>query len=191
MEAQALACHSKNARREGRTIVFIDESGISQRPHRVRTWAPRGQTPVLQDCFNWKTLSAVAGVTFWNFYFRLHPGPIRAPQGVEFPDALKRQVRGPLLVIWDRLPAHRSALVRRYVEASGGRIEVQFRPAYAPELNPVESLWGDWKQHELANVCPREYWQLGAMARLALKKIKRKRKRLIGAFWQQAELSLD
>ena len=81
--------------------------------------------------------------------------------------------------------------MRRYVEASGGRIQVEFLPAYAPELNPVEYLWGWWKQHELANVCPREFWQLGAVARMALKKIQRKRKRLIGAFWQQAELSLD
>ncbi|GIU76647.1 MAG: hypothetical protein KatS3mg004_3734 [Bryobacteraceae bacterium] len=69
MEAQALACHSKNARREGRTIVFIDESGISQRPHRVRTWAPRGVTPVLQDCFNGKTLSAVVGGGLLEFLF--------------------------------------------------------------------------------------------------------------------------
>ncbi|GIU73310.1 MAG: hypothetical protein KatS3mg004_0397 [Bryobacteraceae bacterium] len=84
MKAQALACHSKNARREGRTIVLIDESGISHRPHRVRTWAPRSQTPVLQDCFNGKTPPAVVGVTFWNFYFRLHPGPIRAPQRGNF-----------------------------------------------------------------------------------------------------------
>lgn len=157
----------------------------------MRTWAPRGQTPVLQYCFNWKTLSAVAGVTFWNFYFQLHPGAIRAPQVVEFLDALKRQVRGPLLVIWDRLPAHRSALVRRYVEASRGRIAVEFLPPYAPELNPVEYLWGYWKQHELANVCPKEFWQLGAVARMALKHIKRKRKRLIGAFWRQAELRFD
>ncbi len=42
---------------------------------------------MLQYCFNWKTLSAVAGVTFWNFYFQLHPGAIRAPQVVEFLDA--------------------------------------------------------------------------------------------------------
>ena len=33
---------------ERRAIVFIDESGVSEPPHRVRTWAPRGQTPVLQ-----------------------------------------------------------------------------------------------------------------------------------------------
>ena len=48
MEAEALAGVKKNAKNEGRTIVFIDESGRSQRPHRCRTWAPRGQTPVLQ-----------------------------------------------------------------------------------------------------------------------------------------------
>jgi hypothetical protein len=40
------------AKNEGRTIVFIDESGLSERSHRCRTWAPRGQTAVLQYHFN-------------------------------------------------------------------------------------------------------------------------------------------
>jgi hypothetical protein len=71
VEAEALAGVKKKAKNEGRTIIFIDESGLSERPHRCRTWAPRGQTPVLQYHFNWKTLSAMAGVTWWNFYFRL------------------------------------------------------------------------------------------------------------------------
>lgn len=43
----------KTAQREGRLIVFVDESGISERPTRVRTWAPKGQTPVIQSHFNW------------------------------------------------------------------------------------------------------------------------------------------
>src|ERR1700692_3151097 len=74
VEAATLAGVKKKAKNEGRTIVFIDESGLSERPHRCRTWAPRGQTPVLQYHFNWKMLSAMAGVTWWNFYFRLFPG---------------------------------------------------------------------------------------------------------------------
>src|SRR5215510_10967745 len=74
----------KKAQKEGRTIVFVDESGLSERPHGCRTWAPRGQTPVLQYHFNWKTLSAMAGVTWWNFYFRLFPGAMRSPQIIEF-----------------------------------------------------------------------------------------------------------
>jgi len=48
-------------------ILFIDESGISQRPHRVRTWSPCGETPVLPYKFNGDTLSAVAGIPFYNF----------------------------------------------------------------------------------------------------------------------------
>jgi argonaute-like protein implicated in RNA metabolism and viral defense len=43
------------------TIVLEDESGLNERPHRVRTWAPRGHTPVLQFHFNWETLSVIAG----------------------------------------------------------------------------------------------------------------------------------
>jgi hypothetical protein len=59
--------------------VFIDESGLSQRPHRCRTWAPRGQTPILQYNFNWKSLS-VAGLTLWSFYFRIYAGTVKKEQ---------------------------------------------------------------------------------------------------------------
>ena len=52
METQALVHAKKNAKARGQTIVFIDETGLSERPHRVRTWAPCGQTPVLQMHFN-------------------------------------------------------------------------------------------------------------------------------------------
>jgi hypothetical protein len=39
---------------------------------------------VLQYHFNWKLLSAMAGITWWHFYFRLFPGPIGGPQVIEF-----------------------------------------------------------------------------------------------------------
>ena len=102
-------------------MVFIDESGLSERPHRVRTWAPRGQTPVLQYHFNWKVLSVTAGMTWWNFYFRLYPRAIRAPQVVDFLGHLLRHLPGKLLVVWDGLPAHRARLVRDFVRAQRGR----------------------------------------------------------------------
>jgi len=134
VEAGALAGVKKKAKNEGRTIVFIDESGLSERPHRCRTWAPRGQTPVLQYHFNWKTLSAMAGVTWWNFYCRLFPGSIRSPQVVEFLSHLLRHIPGKLLVVWDGLRSHRGRLVWDFVREQGGRIWLEFLPAYAPEL---------------------------------------------------------
>ena len=113
MEEAGVARAKKKALKEGRILVFIDESGLSQRPHRCRTWAPRGQTPILQYNFNWKTLSVAAGLTLWNFYFRIYAGAIKKEQVVDFLAALLRHLHQPLLIVWDRLPAHRSRLVQR------------------------------------------------------------------------------
>jgi hypothetical protein len=72
-----------------------------------------GQTPVLQYSFTWKQLSAVAGVSFWNIYFKLVQGAVRAPEIVAFLKALRRHLGDrKLLIVWDRLQAHRSRLVR-------------------------------------------------------------------------------
>ena len=48
-------------------------------------------------------------------------------------------------------------------------------------------LWGYWKQHELPNVCPKDYWQLSEAARRTLRRMRR-RPRLITAFWKQSSL---
>ena len=100
----------------------MDESGITQKPHRVRTWAPRGETPILQHHFNWDNLAAIAGVTLWNFYFRLYDGSIKAEQVVDFLRHLMRHLPGKLLIIWDGLPAHRSRVVKTFLAELDGRI---------------------------------------------------------------------
>jgi hypothetical protein len=184
-----LAGVKKKSRREGRTIVFIDESGLSERPTRVKTWAPKGQTPVLQYRFNWKQLSVIAGLTFWNFSFQLRAGTFRGPQFVQFLQALAKQINGKLLVVWDGLPAHRSRVVTDFVESMDGHIVLARLPAYAPELNPVECIWGYMKQRELANLCLNTIGEVGTFARNRLKSMQR-RTTLITSFWKQTELPI-
>ena len=106
---------------------------------------------MLRFHFNWQTFSVMAGITSWNFYFKLFPGAIKAPQIIEF----LRRLRRPLMVMWDGLPGHRRAAVRDFVAAQGARLSLEWL-AYAPELNPVEHIWGCFKQHELPKLCPRE-----------------------------------
>lgn len=178
---------SGRAAREGRVIVFIDESGLSQRPARKRTWAPEGETPVLEFNFNWKKLSAIGGVTFTSVYFELHEGSIKSAEAIAFLKHLRQRIRKPLTVVWDGLRAHWSKEVRGFVDGLEGAIVLEQLPAYAPELNPVEYLWGHLKQHELPNLCPKDLAELDAKARAALFKAKRT-KRYIRAFWAQAEL---
>ena len=177
----------KNADREGRLIVFIDESGVSERPTRVRTWARKGETPVLHFHFNWHQLSLIAGMHYSGMCFRLHDGSIAKEQIVAFLKALLAHLRRPLLIIWDNSRPHRSHLVRDYVAATDGRIKLHFLPGYAPELNPVEFLWGWLKRHALANFCPDSLAELQHTARSKLRSAQR-RNVIIASCWQQSEL---
>jgi transposase len=183
-----VACAQKKAQREGRTILFIDESGLSERPSVARSWSLRGHTPVLQHSFTWKQLSAIAGLSFWQFYFRFFPGAIRPEQIIEFLGALRRQIDGPLLIIWDGVAMHRSRKVRTWLEEQDGHFAVARLPAYAPELNPVEAIWAYLKKHEIANLCLNTIGEVGQFARNRLKSMQR-RSHLITAFWKQAELA--
>jgi transposase len=86
-------------------------------------------------------LSAAAGITWWNFYFRLYPGAIHAAEVIDFLGHLLRHLPGKLLVVWDGLPQHRARLVAEFIRAQRGRLAIERLPAYAPELNPVEYIW--------------------------------------------------
>ena len=174
-------------------IVFVDgqaprdESGISERPTRVRTWAPKGHTPVIQFHFNWNHVSAIAGVTRTNGLFRLYQGSIKKEELVEFLKALKAHLRQPLLVIWDGARTHHSHVVRDYLDTLRGPIQIAFLPPYAPDLNPVEYLWAWLKRHALANYCPDNLGELKATARNKLKSAQQ-RPSIIAACWVQAKL---
>ena len=169
--------------------MFVDESGLSERPARTRTGAPKGETPVIQYHFNWKQLSVIAGISRVRFYFRLFPGAIKSPQIIEFLKALRQTIGRKLLIIWDGLAAHRRRLVRAFVESTGGALQLERLPAYAPELNPVEYIWAYLKKHALANFCAHDLDHLSDTARHKLKSMQR-RPKLITAFWKQAELAL-
>lgn len=142
---------------------------------------------MLQYAFNWKRLSSIAGITWWNFYFQMHSGTIRSAEVVEFLRHLRRHIKKKLLVIWDRSKTHRSRLVQQFIASQKGAIVLEYLPAYAPELNPVEYIWGYWKHHELPNFCPKSFGELSYHAIRALKRMRR-RPKLIIAFWKQAEL---
>jgi transposase len=72
----------------------------------------------------------------------MYEGSVKAEQGVDFLRHLMRHLPGKLLIVWDGLPAHRSKLVKEFVAEQKGQVWLERLPAYAPELNPVEYIWG-------------------------------------------------
>ncbi len=140
-------------------IVFFDESGVSLLPVVRRTWAPVGSTPVLDHHFNWKRVSIAAALCYGSrgggarlaFHLRA-----RAYDTAALIDAL-RQLRRFLAgekvtLLWDGLPAHRSRDMQRFLASQRRWLVVERLPGYAPELNPVETLWANLKGTELANL---------------------------------------
>jgi transposase len=85
------------------------------------------------------------------------------------------------------LRAHRSKVVRDYLDSTEGHLHVAFLPPYAPELNPVEYLWAWLKRPALANYCPTNLTDLAGAAGNKLKSAQR-RSAIIAACWAQAEL---
>jgi hypothetical protein len=69
---------------------------------------------VLEFNFNWDKLSAIAGLTWRNFYFRFYEGSITSERVIEFLGHLQRHVPGKLLIVWDGASIHRSKLIREY-----------------------------------------------------------------------------
>ncbi len=192
-----MAAGKKNARRRHAWIVFEDESGVSQQPVVRRTWAPCGQTPVLRHTgANWKRLSIAAALAFrWDgrrsrLYFQTHPGTYTDTTLIRFVRTLKRHFRGQrVILIWDGLRAHKSRRMTTYLIAQHQWLHVERLPAYAPDLNPVELLWGNLKVRELANLCPTDIGALRRPIRSGCGRVRR-RSALAFAFLQHAGMSL-
>ena len=191
----ALARGKKNARRRRAWIVFQDESGVSQRPPVRRTWAPRGETPVLIHAFNWAKLSLAVGLAFrWDFrrsglFFQTRPGSYNDVSLIGFLDELKRHFGGRrLILIWDGLPSHKSRAMAAYLQAQRSWLTVERLPGYAPDLNPTELVWGNVKGRELANLCADNLGEVERAVRTGLRRVRRT-PTLAFAFLRHAGLS--
>lgn len=160
-----MAPDKKGAQNSRATIVFIDESGFSERPPVRTTWSPKGVTPEIHHHFNWKRLGAVGAIALSSdgsdprLLMHLEPGSINKDVVVKFLVALKREIDGPVVIVWDGLPGHKSNIVKEQV-SQYENWKIEFLPGYAPELNPVEYLWSALKGKDLANFCSDALWQV-------------------------------
>jgi transposase len=156
---ETLAGREKRARRQNALIVFEDESGVSLLPSVRATWAPRGHTPVLRHRFNWKRLSLAGALMFEpdgsdaHLVFELRPGAYNDEALIEFLSEVNGLEQRPVLLVWDGLPAHRSRRMSDWVASQRWWLSVKPLPGYAPDLNPLEQVWGNLKSQELANLC--------------------------------------
>jgi transposase len=176
----------KKGEHEGRTIVFVDEAGFQLLPTVVRTYAPRGETPVLPETATKEHLSVISGVTrTGELWTQSQDESFKGPAVVRFLAHLQRCLGPKLLVAWDRASIHRGEPVREFLAAQpAAGIEVVLLPGYAPELNPDEGVWR-YLKHQLANVSCPDLAQLRRELRRATERL-RHRPDLIRSFFAEA-----
>ena len=152
----------------------------------ARTYAPRGQTPVLRVPLTRDHLAAISAVTpDGRLFTRVQAEPFRGPAIVAFLRQLLRQIRGKLLVIWDGAPIHHCQSVKDFLAVGAAtRLHLERLPGYAPDLNADEGVWNLLKRVELRNRCCQDLdelaWELG----LAIRRLHRKSHLLRACFRQ-------
>src|SRR5205823_1170689 len=181
-----LAPDNKGARRTGRAIAFVDETGQSFRARVGTTWAPVGRPPVLRRVSQRREVSSIVALVAPvdgppRLYARHFLGSIHGTQVKDVLKYFRRRIGQPLAVLWDHLPAHQAKLVQDFVAAHGEDYHLEWLPAYAPELNPEELCNGAVK-HELLNAAPASAAELRHRVRQSLVRLGRQPDRLAGFF---------
>jgi transposase len=188
LDRQRLAAHQKKAKRNRALILFLDETGLSVIPLVSRTWAPRGQTPILHHNGHWDKVSAITAVSpKGHLFFQMKLGAYDGASVIAFLRQLLRQVRNKIVLVWDNGKPHRSKETKAFLAQHRDRLLVEFLPPYAPELNPVEPFNNQLKNHNLKNYCPDNTPQLFAAAKRRVRRIRRN-KRLVRSFMLQTPL---
>jgi transposase len=186
LERAEVATAQKRALKEGRTIVFCDQSGFYLLPMVVRTYAPVGKTPILKENLTRDHLSAMSGITLeGKLYMIEQERAFKAEDAVRFLKHLMRQIAGKVLVIWDGSPIHRGGAVKDFLaNGASSRLKLEQLPGYAPDLNPDEGIWKHLKCVELKNVCCQILAELKVELRKAKERLRHKRDVILGCIRQ-------
>jgi transposase len=149
-----------------------------------------GQTPLQYSWDRHDRLSVIAGLTvspktrLVGLYFTGVRHNIANPDVVDFLRGVRRQLGRDLVVVLDRLNAHRTA-VRRLTQLSPSGYRFEWLPAYAPDLNPVEQVWTHTKYGDLANFIPEDLDDLEVEVTLSLE-LKCGQQELFRSFFRHA-----
>jgi transposase len=142
---------ARQAKAEGGEIFFWDESGFRADAVHGRTWGAKGQTPVVARPGQRQSISAASAVNAkGGFWYCTYEGGLTAELFVRLLRQMMRHRVKPVHLVVDGLPAHKTKVVKDYIQSTAGRLTIHVLPGYAPELNPDEFVWSHMKRSGVA-----------------------------------------
>lgn len=185
-EAEIYPAIRAEAKAVGATVYFADESGIRSDYHTGTTWAPVGETPVVEVTGRRFSLNMISAVSpRGDFRFMLHDGSVNAEVFREFLKRLMIGAKQPVFLVVDGHPIHKAKLIKDFVAAQDGKLKLFTLPPYSPQLNPDEQVWA----HVKRQVSRQLVQSKDEMKRLALGALRRIQKlpELVKSFFHHPE----
>jgi len=121
-------------------------------PTRRRTWGIKGHPPIVRYNYRHDRISAIAALTVaarrarMGLYVQFRQDNFTAVQVATFLRRLLRHLRGPVILLWDGGQIHKGPHINSVRDAYP-RLHLERFPGYAPDLNPAEQVWNDFKRH--------------------------------------------
>ncbi len=169
--------------------MLVDETGHSFRARPATTWARRGLTPVLRRVSKRREVSSIVAITpDGQLYARHFRTSVSSETVISALRHFRSKIGTPLLMVWDRLNAHRSRATMDFISAHAQDYAAAYLPAYAPELNPEEQCNACVKR-AMANALPGSVDDLHRLARREFGRLKR-HPEMIVSFFRHAGLSV-
>ena len=179
---------ARRAKREKALIYWGDETGICNQDQVGRSYAPRGQTPVVRLTAKKISTSMISAVNNKGLLrFMCYKGALNATLFISFLRRLIKDATKKLFLIVDNLRVHHSVKVDEWVAAHPDEIELFFLPPYAPERNPDEYLNNDVKQ-QLRNMPRPETQEDQAKATVAVMRSIQRRPERVSSYFRHKDV---
>lgn len=113
---------------------------------------------MLRTHFNWKRMSMAGAICYSPkrtdaaIVFQTKMGAYTDEALSAFLLELHDFLGAKVTLLWDGLTSHRSKTMVSFQRSQRHWLVTERLPSYAPELNPVEAMWGNLKGTDLANL---------------------------------------
>lgn len=135
------------ATKQDRVIYFGDEAGFHETASYGKTWAPKGETPIIKATGARTKVNCISAISSkGKLHFMLYDANFNATVFIDFLKKLMYNQKKKITLIVDGHNSHSTKVVKEYVESTKGKLKIYMLPPYSPELNPDELVWNNAKQ---------------------------------------------
>ena len=141
---QAVGERAAQRRADGMAVFAEDEAAVQRSQNPAYGWRPAGGREQVRASFSRESVKIFGAMSQDELRIKI----VESTNSETFREFLEeiRRDRPRLFMVLDNASYHKSKAVRKYVESTGGDVELEFLPPYTPQLNPAETVWRDLKK---------------------------------------------